>query len=196
MSRLHESRDPASRTAGSMPARQVGSALRGVHRSPRRAACASCAACASWPGRRPRGVATVELALLLAPLVLIVFGVFEVGRALQTVHTLQHAVRDAVRHLSMNPPGDAAAAAQARCLAVHGDPACQGPALAEGLTAGMVVVCDAIRCPDTHALQPTGQGAVDLVEVRIAGYRWQRLGGLVLRELPLRDIAAVMRGAS
>jgi Flp pilus assembly protein TadG len=147
-------------------------------------------------GRQQRGAAAVELALLLAPLVLIVLGVFEAGRALMTVHSLQHAVRDAARHLSTQPLGDDVAAAQAQCLAVHGNLDCAGMPRVDGLTQGMVVVCDALRCPDTHALQASGQGVVDLVGVAIEGYRWHSVGGLVMPALSLRGIESVMRGGS
>jgi hypothetical protein len=115
---------------------------------------------------------------------------------LWTFHTLQHAVRDAARHLAVQAAGDATAVQQARCLAVHGQASCLGPPRVSGLSTAMVVVCDASTCPATHALQPTGQGAVDLVSVAIEGYRWSSVGGLVIPALSLPPIRAVMRGAS
>jgi len=67
---------------------------------------------------RQRGVAAVELGLLLTPLVVMIFGTTELGRAIYSYNTLDKTVRDAARHLSQHGPGDAAIATQARCLAV------------------------------------------------------------------------------
>ena len=87
------------------------------------------------PTRRDqRGAAAVEFALLLIPLVVMVFGTTELGRAIYTYNTLDKTVRDAARHLSQHGPGDVAVQAEARCLAVYGNEACSGPALAPGLT--------------------------------------------------------------
>ena len=47
-----------------------------------------------------RGGVTVEFALLLIPLLFIVFGVAEYGRALYQYNTLVKAVRDSVRYIS------------------------------------------------------------------------------------------------
>lgn len=67
------------------------------------------------PRRRgARGVAAVELALLLTPLLVMLFGVIELGRAIYSYNTLAKTVRDATRHLSQHGPGDAVIAAEAR----------------------------------------------------------------------------------
>ena len=63
-----------------------------------------------------RGVAAVEFALLLTPLVLMVFGTTELGRAIYTYNTLDKTVRDAARHLSQHGPGDPVIQTEARCL--------------------------------------------------------------------------------
>lgn len=119
---------------------------------------------------RARGIAAVELALLLVPLLLIVLGVAEFGRAIHTFNTLGKGARDAARHLSQHGPGDAAVQAEARCLAVHGRADCSGAALAPGLSTAQVQVCDALACPATHASQATGEGVVNLATVTITGY--------------------------
>jgi Flp pilus assembly protein TadG len=139
-------------------------------------------------------VAAVELAVLLVPLVLLTFGAVEFGRAIQTFNTLAKAARDAARHLSQQPPGVAAVQAQARCLAVHGDPDCAGTLLAPGLTVAQVAVCDAVSCAATHALQPTAAGAVNLVSVTIRGYTWTSVLDFIVPDLGLRPIAVTMRG--
>lgn len=145
----------------------------------------------SW--RRRRGVAAVELALLLVPLVLLALGGAEIGRALHTFNTLDKAVRDAARHLSQHGPGDADIAQEARCLAAHGNTTCSGPPLAPGLEVSAVVVCDAVLCPQTHLAQPTGQGAVNLVTATIRGYGWRSAVALVMPDLAFRDIQVTMR---
>ena len=68
---------------------------------------------------RNRGVAAVELAIVITPMVLMMFGAVEFGRAIYTYNTLDKTVRDAARHLSQHGPGDAAIQTEARCLAVH-----------------------------------------------------------------------------
>lgn len=150
---------------------------------------------------RARGVAAVELALLLVPLLLLVLGVAEFGRAIHTFNTLDKSVRDAARHLSQRGPGDSAVWAQARCLAVHGDAACSGPPLAPGLSTTLVSVCDAVACAATHAAQATGQGVINLVSVTIDGYVFDSVLDLGLPgtsvffgDRRLRAISATMRG--
>lgn len=141
-----------------------------VFRSDRRAGRARCA----------QGVAAVELALLLVPLLLVVLGVAEFGRAIHTFNTLAKGARDGARHLAQFGPGDAAVRAEARCLAVHGRVDCSGPALAPGLAVGQVVICDALACPATHANQATGLGVVNLASVTIEGYVFDSLLDIAL----------------
>lgn len=129
---------------------------------------------------RTRGVAAVELALLLVPLLLIVLGVAEFGRAIHTFNTLGKSVRDAARHLAQYGPGDSAVQGEARCLAVYGRADCTGYPLAVGLTPATVLVCDALTCPATHANQPTGRGVMNLATVTIEGYVFTSVLGITL----------------
>lgn len=124
-----------------------------------------------------RGAAAVEFALVLIPLVLLVFGVAEFGRALYQYNTLAKAVRDSARMLSQYNPADADyPLADAKCLAVYGKTGCSGSdvPLAPGLTTAMVVICNPVSsagCPgNTYASVPTGSGTINLVEVKISGY--------------------------
>jgi Flp pilus assembly protein TadG len=150
---------------------------------------------ACLPGRRrpPRGVAVIELALLLAPLVVMLFGVAELGRAIYTYNNLAKTVRDAARHLSQHGPGDALIAAQARCLAVYGNTDCSGDALAPGLTVEHVVLCDATLCATTHAGLSTGLGAVNLVTVGVARYAWTSAVQWVVPDLQFNTISVTLR---
>ena len=146
------------------------------------------------PGRRTsRGVAVIELALLLAPLLVMLFGVAELGRAFYTYNTLAKTVRDAARHLSQHGPGDALIAAQARCLAVYGNTECSGDVLAPGLRVEHVVLCDATLCTATHAGLSTGLGAVNLVTVGIAQYAWTSVVQWVVPDMRFNTIAVTLR---
>ena len=127
-----------------------------------------------------RGVAAVEFALLLIPLLILVFGVIEFGRALFQYNTLVKAVRDSARFLSVESPSDASyPLAQARCLAVYGNTACAGVPLVSGLTTAMVEVCnpvDASDCPgENFSAVATGFGSINLVTVKIVGYPFKSL---------------------
>jgi hypothetical protein len=145
------------------------------------------------PRPRQRGVAAVELALLLTPLVVLLLGVTELGRAIYIYNTLDKTVRDAARHLSQHGPGDPLIGAEARCLAVHGTPDCTGAALAPGLSTSQVTLCDAVLCPATHASQPTGLGAVNLVTVGITGYAWSSVVQWVVQDLRFNTISVTLR---
>ena len=146
------------------------------------------------PTRRDqRGAAAVEFALLLTPLVVMLFGTTELGRAIYTYNTLDKTVRDAARHLSQHGPGDVAVQTEARCLAVYGNESCSGPALAPGLTTAAVQICDALSCPGTHAAQPTGLGSVNLVTVGIQGYAYNSLVEFVVPDMTFNNIAATLR---
>lgn len=145
------------------------------------------------PRRPVRGVAAVEFALLLTPLVLMLFGATEFGRAIYTYNTLDKSVRDAVRHLSQNGPGEAVIQGQARCLAVFGNLGCTGSPIAPGLTTAAVTLCDAVACAGTHAAQPTGSGAVNLVSVSINAYSYNSLVEFVMPDLNFNSISATMR---
>lgn len=142
---------------------------------------------------RSRGVAAVELGLLLTPLILMVFGATELGRAVYSYNSLDKAVRDAARHLSQHGPGDATIASEARCLAVYGSTDCSGSPVAPGLTTAMVTVCDAVLCPGTHANQLTGLGSVNLVTAGITGYAYVSAVGFVIPNMTFNNIASTLR---
>lgn len=131
-----------------------------------------------------RGSMAVEFALVAIPMLFMLLGITELGRATFTYDTLAKSARTAARHLSVHNAGDLTAIAAAKCLAVYGNPGCTGTALAPGLTTAMVDVCDASDtslCPGkSHASVPSCNGAtctgvVNLVTVRITAYPFQSL---------------------
>ncbi len=143
--------------------------------------------------RWSRGVAAVELGLLMTPMILMMFGATEFGRAVYTYNTLAKAVRDAARHLSQHGPGDTTIQNEARCLAVYGNSTCSGSALAPGLTVGSITLCDAQSCPGSHAAQGTGSGVVNLVSATVVNYTYSSLVQLVMPNLNFNNISATMR---
>lgn len=144
--------------------------------------------------RRLRGVAALELALVMIPLTLLLVGAAELGRALYTYNVLGQSVRDAVRYLSQQPPGDAAARQVARCLSVYGNEDCAGTPLAVGLATNQIVICDAQACPATHAAQQRGNAVMDLVTVSVSGYAFQSVLTWAVPNITFRTLSATMRG--
>ena len=135
---------------------------------------------------RQRGVAAVEFAIVLVPLLVIAFGAAEYGRAIYQYNTLVKSVRSAVRLLSVTSPQSSEyedAIEEAQCMAVYGNASCKGSPLAPGLTTTHVKVCDKVTWSDCGATQATygsvvltGGGTMDLVAVRISGYTFQFIG--------------------
>lgn len=143
--------------------------------------------------RKQRGVASVELGILLVPLVLLTFGTSEYGRAIYQYNTLAKSSRDAARFLSGQGPGDAADLDMAKCLAVYGNTDCSGSTLLPGLTTDMVSVCDSSYCPSTHQNQATGSGVINLVTVTISGYQFSSLVPFVAPSVTFNNISTTMR---
>lgn len=85
--------------------------------------------------RRQSGAALVELAFVLPLLLMMSFITTEFGRALYQYNTITKSVRDAVRYLTFQTPGqgDVAAPDAVRNLVVYGSTANTGVPLALGL---------------------------------------------------------------
>lgn len=153
---------------------------------------------------KQKGVAAVELAILLIPLVLIATGVTELGRAFFQYNALVKGTRDGVRFLSMKGPLDpsdpstATETAEAKCLVVYGNSTCTGTPRVPDLTTAMITICDSATCPATHfAWTPPGTPtapAVNLVTVTITGYAFTPvLAFVVPSPLTFNDISTTMR---
>ncbi len=169
--------------------------------------------------RRQRGVAAVEFALVLLPMAVIAFGAAEYGRAIYQYNTLVKSVRTSVRMLSLVNPDDGgyrtassdtnyqfSMVYRAKCLAVYGNDACSGRALAPSLSIAHVKVCDrkdfsecAGATAQTYKDVSTGEGLIQLVAVRISGYQYPFMGLPFVTSSPtttFADIEAVMRQLS
>lgn len=126
---------------------------------------------------RQKGVAAIELAVILLPLLILCFGITELGRALYYYNGLDKATRGAVRYLSTfdmsaPPVGETAASirTKAQLMAVCGSVSCNPSApLVPGLAVANVSICDPVACTATHKNVLTGQGSVSLVTVTVGG---------------------------
>lgn len=144
--------------------------------------------------RHMQGVAAVEFGILLIPLVMLAFGITEFGRAIYSYNSLAKSVRDAARYLTSKTPGDVAEHATAKCMAVHGNHDCSGPALATGLKVSMVQTCDAIlTCTGVENTILTGSGSIKTVTVRIAGYPYNSFVEYVMPDITFNNIGITMR---
>jgi Flp pilus assembly protein TadG len=122
--------------------------------------------------RAQKGAIAVEFALLVIPLLVILTGITEFGRALYYYNIIAKGARDAARLMSTQTPSDedyGALTTRARCTAVYGNTACTGEPLLPGLDTAMVSICDPASCTGTHAAIATGTGAANLVTVTVGG---------------------------
>ena len=142
--------------------------------------------------RKQRGVAAVELGIVMSPLVILAFGITEYGRAIFQYNTLVKGVRDASRYLSQHGAGEVTHIGIAKCLVVHGNRTCTGAALVPGLTTSLVDVCDRSNCPD-HANQPTGAGVVNLTSVTVDKFPFKSMVPLMVKDITFGPIRSTMR---
>jgi Flp pilus assembly protein TadG len=113
------------------------------------------------------GVAVVELALVIIPMLILCFGITELGRALYQYDGVVKAARNAARYLTQQNLNDpdiySAAQAVAKSMVVCGNSACAASdtRLVPGLeTEDQVSIA-------THRGIGTGAGTVDLVTVTV-----------------------------
>lgn len=133
----------------------------------------------------------MELALLLIPLVLLVFGITELGRAIYQYNTIVKGVRDGTRYLTQYEPGNSSRIAEAKCLTVFGNLSCSGTALVPGLTVSLVTVKDRLS-DSTYNLQPTGRGVVNLVGVEVSGFGFSSLAPFFISNFTFDPIQTTM----
>jgi Flp pilus assembly protein TadG len=102
------------------------------------------------PLRRQQGLATVEFAISVPVLLLLLVAAGELSRVFIQYTTLSHAVRNAVRHVAGRAIPDttgivnltAPVIAEARNLVVFGSPVASGTPVLPGLATGQVAVTD------------------------------------------------------
>ncbi|MEZ5645222.1 MAG: pilus assembly protein [Burkholderiaceae bacterium] len=158
--------------------------------------------------RRQRGVAAVEMAIIVMPMIILCFGITELGRALYQYNGLVKATRGAARYLSQqnlaSPPAGTTAddiRLNARSLARCGafDCADRDP-LVSNLTLEMISVCDPVLCPDTHANVSTGEGTTSLVTVSIGSaatpYRFTSIVQWVIPDIDFSTVSITMASSA
>ncbi|WP_118178783.1 TadE/TadG family type IV pilus assembly protein [Paraburkholderia phosphatilytica] len=149
-----------------------------------------------------QGAVAIEFAFLAIPMVLLLLGIAEFGHAFYQYNTIDKSVRDAARMLSSYSPlqPDYPSAA-AQCLVVYGNTGCSGSPLVNGLTTGMVVVCDQVNttgCSGQYKNVQTDPGGdtINLVQVKVTGYPYAQITGYFnLAGLIFGDISCTMRQA-
>ena len=143
--------------------------------------------------RKQRGVAAVELGILMVILVPLLFGITEFGRAIYQFNALTKSTRDAARILSSQGAGDANDLATAQNLAVYGQLTSTGTPIVPNLNTAMVAVCDSSSCPADHQNVPTGSGVINLVTVTVSGYPFTSLVPFVVPSVTFSPISTTMR---
>lgn len=136
-----------------------------------------------------RGVAAVEAAFLVIPLLILAFGIVDGGRAFYQYNTLVKSTRDAVRYLSTVAPGTGQA--RATCLAVTGTPFCTGSPLAEGLVSTNVGI--SYRTVPSNGNGGPATGSIRLVTVTVSDFQYVSLVGLSFPSTMFGPISATMR---
>ena len=115
-----------------------------------------------------KGVALIELALIIPLLLLLTFITTEFARAMFEYNAITKSTRDAVRYLTFQAPGTRIT--EARNLIVYGNPGGTGSPLVRGLTLANV---PAATC---CTWQLTGTNPViNTVTVRVTSYTYHSL---------------------
>lgn len=141
--------------------------------------------------RTGRGIAAVEMALLLPVLVLLPTAAFDLGRALHQHERLCQTVRAAARHLSTGDAADPARQAQAVSLALYGRLQGTGAPVVPGLSASNVQILEPLSSPGVQLIA-TAAGPVSLVTVSISGWRYEPLLLPAWASRPMRAVSATM----
>ena len=144
---------------------------------------------------KQRGVASVELALLLPILVLLLGALYDFGCALHDFNLMSKQARAAARHLMSGKAEDTQRQQEAKNLVVFGNTQGSGTPLLATLNTGMVQILQP-QADTSVQLVSTGKGPLSLVSVTITGYRYSSflLGALMPDQavLGFSDISATL----
>ena len=138
---------------------------------------------------RTKGTAAIELALMMPILLLLTLVTTEFGRAIIEYNTVVKSVRNATRYLAARTPNTKTP--EAKNLAVFGNTAGTGPALAPGLSLALVA---------NPVWQMLGSNpTTNVVTLTVQGYRFNSLFtsvfGVSFGNVTFGDISASMRSA-
>lgn len=137
---------------------------------------------------RQHGVAIIEMALIIPLLLMLLFIVTELGRAVMQYNTLTKSVRDGARYLSTQLQDTMVA--EAKNLIVYGNTAGDGSSIVAGLET-------------SHVATPKWQQSVGTfpeittVTVKITGFTFRPMVssvfGMTIGPIQFSDISATMR---
>lgn len=142
------------------------------------------------PGRQ-KGVAAIELAFVLPLMLILAFGITELGRALYQYNGLVKATRGAVRYLAQQDLANADLGVvhqKTQNIAVCGNENCSGlPSLVAGLSTTLVKVChfatdECAKSPNPLKGVATGEGPVDMASVTIEGFAFKPMVPWVIKD--------------
>ena len=117
------------------------------------------------------GVAAVELALIMVPMLVLAFGIVEIGRALNYYNGLVKATRSAARYLTTKDLNDSSATKAAAITAAQNLAVCglrSGCTSTNQLVPGLTSPSTQVAVTTTNDV-PTGVGTINLVTVTIGG---------------------------
>lgn len=153
-----------------------------------------------------RGVAAIELAIILPVLMLLCFGTLEAAHALTAYKRLLSHTTLAARYLASLAPGNGTIEAQ--CLVITGQPSstlpCSGTQVLPGFANATITVADASNSAATKRSQltsaDTGGLRVNLVTVTVRNYQHtmllgNALGGMIGQSstITFAPVSATMR---
>jgi len=137
--------------------------------------------------KRERGAATVEFAMMLPLMLILIFVTIEFGRAYYHYNTLAKTVREAARYLSVRAPN--VNVAQAKNIIVYGNPAGTGNPVVPGLSVSNV--------PNPTYTVTGNLPVITTVTVTVTGYTFtpmvSSVFGFPLNNITFSPISATMR---
>jgi Flp pilus assembly protein TadG len=160
--------------------------------------------------RRQSGIAAVELAIVLIPMLLIVFGITELARMMFTYNEITKAVRQSARYASMRinlddqqTGGDGfykmTSKLAAQCMVVYPNLSGTGPESGcSGTPRVPDLSQDLVKIRDDQTLTVNSQSitqSITLVSVSVEGFKYRPIVSFVLRgvEVPFAPISATLR---
>jgi Flp pilus assembly protein TadG len=141
---------------------------------------------------RQRGATTVEFAIIGVAMMLVLFGVIEVGRAMFVMNALGEATRRAARMATVCPLNDTAIAQ----VGLFNAPGSSGNRIVGGLTETNFAV-EYLDANGSVVADPNGNfGQIEFVRTRIVGFQHQMLIPFATYIFTTPDFATTLRRES
>jgi len=140
--------------------------------------------------RRQRGLATVEFAIISTVLMIVLFGIIEMGRALFVMNTLAEVTRRAARVATVCPVGTPGYAASIAAFEGSGG----GSRLISGLSAGNLVI--EYLDPDGAVVPDPATATVAFVRARLVNFTLDLAIPFILPSIPMPPFSATLPAES